>query len=191
MASATRAPGDRRPSARDHRRCFAAHRGGLPFSGNRLGGLAAVALCPGLFFRRSVALATFGDGALLFVPCAVARATVHRRSSSLRARLSLLAGGLPSVPISAMFRSLSGISSRRNLFSRKQPKLRRVFSSFRRPLYPGGPKQPKHSGASRSIAAEHGARYWSSVQGCRPDAKQHGHPAETQRLAVIRLQCRN
>ena len=37
MASAARAPGNRHPSARDHRPCFAAHRGGLSFSGNGLG----------------------------------------------------------------------------------------------------------------------------------------------------------
>ena len=37
MASAARAPGNDRPSARDHRPCFSAHSGGLSFSRNGLG----------------------------------------------------------------------------------------------------------------------------------------------------------
>ena len=64
--------------------------------------------------------------------------------------------------------SLSGTSPRRSLSSRKPPRLRRASSSFRSLLFPGGPKQPRRSGANRSIAAERAAKYSPSERGCRP-----------------------
>ena len=168
MASAARAPGNHRPSARDYRPCFSAHSRGLSFSGNGLGrprgGRASARDCS---FDAGFELAPT-------LRCSMFRYRFLHRSSqsavvfSLGAMPRLLVDGLRSILISAMSPSLSGTSRRRSSSSRKRPRLRRASSSFRSPLFPGGPKQPRRSGDNRSIAAERAAKYSRSVQGYRP-----------------------
>ena len=87
--------GNDRPSARDHRPCFAAHSGGLPFSRNGLGrprgGRAPARDC-----SLDARVWPCADVALFCVSLVgLCRRTRHRRSSfRSRAMLSLLADGL-------------------------------------------------------------------------------------------------
>ena len=168
MASAARASGNNRPAARNRRTCFSAHRSGLPFSGNRLGpALRRSHCCRGSSFD---AVLGFRRAWCRFVSrhrrC-VSDSPVVGRSYSGRCRASSrLDRG--QYPFRRCFRSLSETSRRLSLSSRKPPSLRRVSSSFRSPLCPAGPKQRKHSGTNRSIAAASAAKYSPSVRGYRP-----------------------